>query len=120
MPGLCFDENSTLAVYRDSLLSDQSRQLTEAGVQWKAVAGIVLAGISGMGIHAQKPVVTVTPSGSGQFTTVQAAVDSAGEKGVVIKIAPGTYREKLHIDKPGVELRGTGAKPQDVRSKSTR
>ena len=67
-----------------------------------------------MGIHAQKPVVTVTPSGSGQFTTVQAAVDSAGEKGIVIKIAPGTYREKLHIDKPGVELRGTGAKPQDV------
>ena len=63
---------------------------------------------------AAKPVVTVAATGPSQFKTVQSAVDSAGPAGLVIKIAPGTYREKLVIAKDGIELRGTGAQPQDV------
>lgn len=63
---------------------------------------------------AQKPTVTVAADGSAQFRTVQAAVDSATETGLVIRIEPGTYREKLSIAKDKIELRGTGAAPKDV------
>ncbi|MET9389394.1 pectinesterase family protein [Streptomyces sp. NPDC006624] len=49
----------------------------------------------------------------GAYPTVQAAVDAVPEGNdtpVVIAVAPGTYREKVHIPagKPHIELRGTG------------
>jgi pectin methylesterase-like acyl-CoA thioesterase len=50
----------------------------------------------------------VAADGSGDFKTVQAAVDAAPSSGVVIRIRPGMYREKLVINKVGVQLRGTG------------
>jgi pectin methylesterase-like acyl-CoA thioesterase len=58
--------------------------------------------------------VTVAADGSGDFRTVQAAVDAAPAGGIVIEIRPGTYRGLIHIDKPWIELRGLGASPQDV------
>jgi len=64
---------------------------------------------------AQKPVVTVAADGSGQFRTVQAAVDAAKPgAGEVIRIRPGRYREKILIAADGIELRGTGKRPEDV------
>ena len=62
----------------------------------------------------RKPVVKVAADGSAQYRTVQAAVDAAPDGGEVIEIAPGTYREKVLVAKNGVELRGMGARPQDV------
>src|SRR3989442_1353535 len=44
--------------------------------------------------------VTVAGDGSGNFKTVQAAVDSAPDNGTnqfIIRIKPGTYREKLVV-----------------------
>jgi pectinesterase len=76
------------------------------------VGCIAVAALAAGAQTAKKPVVTV--GSDGQFTTVQAAVDAAPEQGEVIRIAPGTYKEKLHIDKNGIELRGTGALPKDV------
>ena len=77
--------------------------------------GVALAVLaSGVACAAAKPAVTVAADGSGQFKTVQEAVDSAGDTGVVVHIAPGVYREKLHITQNGVELIGTGKKPEDV------
>ena len=52
-----------------------------------------------------KPTITVGPSGA-QYTSVQAAITAAPAAGAVIRIAPGTYREVVHIDKPDIELRG--------------
>ncbi len=65
---------------------------------------------------AAKPVVMVAAgaSGAGKFATVQAAVDAAPAQGEVIRIAPGVYREKISVAKNGIELRGMGAKPEDV------
>ncbi len=40
--------------------------------------------------------------------SVQAAIDALPASGGEIRIAPGTYREKLTIAKPHVTLRGTG------------
>jgi pectinesterase len=61
-----------------------------------------------------KPVVVVAADGSGKFTTVQAALDAAPELGEVIRIKPGTYREKLAIHGNGIELRGLGKTPAEV------
>ena len=45
---------------------------------------------------------------------MQAAVDSAPEGNIVVRIKPGTYQKLLNITTPGVELRGMGKQPQDV------
>ena len=58
--------------------------------------------------------VTVAPDGSGDFKTVQPAVDAAASSGAVIRIRPGIYREAIHIGKAHIQLRGTGADPRQV------
>jgi pectinesterase len=76
------------------------------------VLAVLLCGV--MGAQPAKPVTTVAADGSRQFKTVQAAIDSAGNAGLIIKIEPGVYREKLVIEKDGIDLRGMGKMPQDV------
>ncbi len=49
----------------------------------------------------------VDPDGHGDHTTIQGAIDAAGD-GDVIEVWRGTYAENLVIDK-GLELRGAGA-----------
>ena len=63
---------------------------------------------------ATLPQFTVAPDGSGQFRTMQEALDAAPPTGAVLHIRPGIYREKLHIDKNGIQLRGEGQRPEDV------
>src|SRR5580692_3336287 len=60
------------------------------------------------------PAVTVAHEGSSDFHSVQEAIDHAPDTGEVIRIAPGTYREKIHISKPNIVLVGTGKQPQAV------
>ncbi|GAA0454128.1 hypothetical protein Aca07nite_66760 [Actinoplanes capillaceus] len=59
---------------------------------------------------------TVAADGSGQYTTVQAAVDAVPANNTtrrVITIAPGTYREIVTVpsNKPYVTLQGLGSAP---------
>ena len=61
-----------------------------------------------------KSALTVAADGSGDFKTVQAAVDAAAAGGAVIHIGPGLYREKLVIAKTGIQLRGTGSDASKV------
>ncbi|MBS1855711.1 MAG: pectin esterase [Acidobacteria bacterium] len=58
---------------------------------------------------AQPREVTVSDAAS-----LQAAIDGAGSKGAVIRLRPGTYKQVFVIAKPHIQLRGTGAKPEDV------
>ncbi len=58
--------------------------------------------------------VSVAREGRADFHTLQEAIDHAPAAGEVIRIAPGTYREKIHISKPNIVLVGTGKQPQDV------
>ncbi len=60
------------------------------------------------------PVVTVAKQGPASFHTLQEAIDHAPPEGESIRIAPGTYREKVHVMRPNIHLVGTGASPQDV------
>jgi pectin methylesterase-like acyl-CoA thioesterase len=58
---------------------------------------------------AQPRSITVTDAAS-----LQSALDAAPPEGVVIRLRPGTYRQVFVIAKPGIQLRGIGASPQDV------
>jgi pectin methylesterase-like acyl-CoA thioesterase len=56
--------------------------------------------------------VTVSVDGSGQFTTIQAAINSiatTNSKLVQVSVKPGTYREQVTVDKPFVCLAGENA-----------
>jgi pectin methylesterase-like acyl-CoA thioesterase len=84
--------------------------------QCVAVAVVVLIPIA---VRAQahktkKKTIVVAADGSGQFKTVQAAVDSAPDGNVRINIKPGEYRALIAISANGVELRGLGKTPQDT------
>lgn len=57
---------------------------------------------------------TVAATGKADFRTVQEAIDHAPDEGAEIRLAPGTYREKIHISTPNVHLIGTGRAPADV------
>lgn len=47
----------------------------------------------------------VAADGTGDFWSIQRAIDVAPASGAVISVAPGTYRERLEIDKPHIVLR---------------
>ncbi len=66
---------------------------------------LVVLLVSGVAWAREPKVITVGASG-GDFTTIQAAVNAAPEDGAVIRIRPGVYREVVHVDKPGIQLRG--------------
>jgi pectin methylesterase-like acyl-CoA thioesterase len=53
-----------------------------------------------------KPLITADRApGSGAFWSIQRAIDMAPPEGVVINVAPGTYREVLTITKPNITIR---------------
>src|SRR5690349_21419673 len=62
---------------------------------------------------------TVALDGSGDFTSIQAAVDAvpAGNPArFTIDVMPGTYRGQVIVpaDKPNILLRGRGGRPEQV------
>ncbi|MFI9153078.1 pectinesterase family protein [Streptomyces sp. NPDC053367] len=62
---------------------------------------------------------TVAKDGTGQYTTVQAAVDAVPANNparVVIAVGPGTYRETVKVPsgKPHITVQGTGASRKDT------
>ena len=50
----------------------------------------------------------VAADGSGDFSSIQSALNSAPPTGALILVAPGTYREVLTVNKPNIRLRGIG------------
>ena len=49
----------------------------------------------------------VTADGTGEYSSIQRALDAAPASGALILVAPGTYREVLTINKPNIHLRGS-------------
>ena len=60
------------------------------------------------------PQVNVALQGKADFHTLQEAIDHAPPTGEIIRLAPGIYREKIHIKTPDIHLVGTGRRPEDV------
>lgn len=85
------------------------------GISAAGFVGVMLLAAAAPSAFSQvsaKGVVTVGPSG--QFHSVQEAIDKAPATGDTIRIAPGKYREKIHVATPNIHLIGTGQQPQDV------
>jgi pectinesterase len=62
---------------------------------------LAIAGIISLQLSAQSKTVTVAPDGSGNYKTVQVALDAVplnNKKPVIIYIRNGIYKEKLHLD----------------------
>jgi len=59
----------------------------------------VLAAIDAGTCHADPNVITVSQDGTGDFLTIQQAIDGAPEN-AVIRIGAGTWKESVRIDKP--------------------
>ncbi len=76
-------------------------------------AGILLP-LAAQAQTAAKKILVVASDGSGQFKTVQEAVDAVPGGDVRIDIKPGTYWQVVTIGANNVELRGLGKIPQDV------
>jgi len=62
----------------------------------------------------KRKIVVVAADGTGQFKTVQEAVDSAPDGNIRIDIKPGEYRALIMVAANNVELRGLGRTPQDT------
>ena len=64
---------------------------------------------AGTAAWAQQTVVVVDGSGRGDFTSIQAAINSLSDSSAqprLIRILPGTYTEKIYITKHNIILRG--------------
>jgi polygalacturonase len=57
-------------------------------------------------IPAEDHTFYVAADGTGDYSSIQRAIDSAPETGGVISIAPGMYREVLTIAKPNIKMMG--------------
>lgn len=81
--------------------------------RWVVALAAVWGVCAGAAWAKGKQTIRVAQSG-GDYSTIQAAVNEAPAEGAVIDIAPGTYREVVHVDKPRIEFRGMGKDPKDV------
>ncbi|HTS65928.1 MAG TPA: pectinesterase family protein [Candidatus Acidoferrales bacterium] len=54
----------------------------------------------------EDPTLYVAASGTGDYWSIQRAIDMAPAEGAVISVAPGRYREVLTITKPNITIRG--------------
>ena len=55
--------------------------------------------------------ITVAPDGSGDYKSVQEAINALAETGGTVNVRPGTYREVVEISKPNVRLIGDAKDP---------
>ncbi|WP_407175781.1 pectinesterase family protein [Bradyrhizobium sp. STM 3562] len=61
--------------------------------------------------HAEP--ILVSQFESSAFHSVQAAIDALPGSGDIL-LAPGIYREKVNVTKPGIHIRGAGRRPDDT------
>jgi pectinesterase len=74
-----------------------------------ALFALVFSGCSVLGVDLPKPGIVVAADGTGDFKTIQAAVESipvTNRERVIVLIKNGTYREKIRVGASFVTLRG--------------
>ncbi|MES5821572.1 pectinesterase family protein [Streptomyces sp. RG80] len=111
--GTAFDPKSYYSYNLDATANVPS--LLKSGVGPRSSIGTTSATTTA----AAATTLTVAKDGSGQYKTVQAAVNAVPANNasrVVISVKPGTYRElvKVPSNKPHVTIQGTGASRNDT------
>src|SRR5262245_37911078 len=77
------------------------------------LVALLLPSCFGLGADLPKPDIVVAADGTGDFTTIQAAVESipaTNNERVIVLIKDGTYREKIRVAARFVTLRGESRK----------
>ncbi|WP_175407775.1 pectinesterase family protein [Streptomyces sp. TRM64462] len=118
--GTAFDPKAYYSYTLDAAADVPSKVKSGAGPR-STIGRASTAGATGTAgaTAAAATTLTVAKDGSGQYTSVQAAVNAvpAGNTSrVVIQIKPGTYRETVTVpsNKPHVTFQGTGASRKDT------
>ncbi|MCT9077147.1 pectinesterase family protein [Streptomyces fulvoviolaceus] len=111
--GTAFDPKTYYAYTADKTADVPS--LLKSGVGPRSSIGTTTASTTA----AAATTLTVAKDGSGQYSTVQAAVTAVPANNpsrVVIAVKPGTYREvvKVPSNKPHVTIQGTGGSRKDT------
>ncbi|WP_411151938.1 pectinesterase family protein [Streptomyces sp. A30] len=111
--GTAFDPKTYYAYTADKTADVPS--LLKSGVGPRGSIGTATASTTA----AAATTLTVAKDGSGQYSTVQAAVNAVpadNPSRVVISVKPGTYRElvKVPANKPHVTIQGTGGSRKDT------
>ncbi|NNN37381.1 pectate lyase [Streptomyces sp. S3(2020)] len=111
--GTAFDPKSYYAYTLDATANVPS--LLKSGVGPRGSIGTTASTTAA----AAATTLTVAKDGSGQYSTVQAAVNAVPANNasrVVISVKPGTYRElvKVPSNKPHVTIQGTGGSRNDT------
>ena len=60
-------------------------------------------------VPAEDETLYVATDGTGDFYSIQRALDTAPKDGALVLVAPGTYREVLTVDKPNIRLRSANS-----------
>ena len=60
-------------------------------------------------VPAEDETLYVAADGTGDFYSIQRALDVAPKDGALVLVAPGTYREVLSVDKPNIRLRSANS-----------
>jgi pectin methylesterase-like acyl-CoA thioesterase len=60
-------------------------------------------------IASQDKALYVAADGTGDFYSIQCALDAAPKDGALVLVAPGIYREVLTVDKPNIRLRSANS-----------
>ncbi|MFH9041582.1 pectinesterase family protein [Streptomyces sp. NPDC017966] len=116
--GTAFDPKAYYSYTLDSAANVPS--LLKSGTGPRSTIGTTVASASEASTKAAvATTLTVAKDGSGQYRTVQAAVNAVPANNasrVVISIKPGTYRETVKVpsNKPHVTFQGTGGSRKDT------
>ena len=113
------DEHPVQAIFENVTVDGQNpKQVTQEHADVKSTASEVLsctnrfppfpklptAPAAAVKIPEDDHVLYVAADGTGDYYSIQRAIDVASDRGAVISIAPGTYREILTIEKPHITL----------------
>ncbi|MGC0331068.1 pectate lyase [Streptomyces sp. SAI-170] len=109
--GTAFDPKTYYAYTADT--AAQVPSLVKSGAGPRSSLGTTVT------TAAAATTLTVAKDGTGQYTTVQAAVNAVPANNasrIVISVKPGTYRETVKVpsNKPHVTIQGTGASRKDT------
>jgi polygalacturonase len=101
VPGQAKTEHADIKVH--------ARPGKAAACEFPPLAEVPTAPSAGQTIPPEDHTFYVAADGTGDYSSIQSALDAAPEIGAVISIAPGTYREVLTVAKPKIVMLGAGA-----------
>ena len=81
-------------------------QALSCGTRFVAFPGLRAAPQLKVEVPPEDQTLYVAADGTGDYYSIQRAIDVAPRGGAVISVAPGTYHEMLTINKPHIVLRG--------------